>query len=153
VDIIGSGSPADAPRQATSEADLHLDWDPEDIDPVPHRPFADIVSTEALAVAALVVGAAAMIGLSSLSYLLFEGYGYQPPAPRQQMEQRSGLYGLAAALTLILALGSLLRRPVAGSLWARGLAGAAVLLGLVLAGIALLFLQRAGVVPEHHPAG
>jgi hypothetical protein len=155
VDVIGSASPADEPRRPPPD-ELHLDWDgepgsePDDVPP-PRGPLADIFSTEALAIAALTVGAAALAGLSSLSYLLFESYGLEAPAPRQQMYQRSSLYGLAAVLTLLLALGGLLRRPVAEAQWARRLAGAAVLLGLVLAGIALLFLQRSGTAPESYP--
>jgi hypothetical protein len=30
------------------------------------------------------------VGLSSLSYPLFESYGFEPPQPRQQLHPRAG---------------------------------------------------------------
>ena len=162
MDIIGNGAPVDGPRRTTStdlppdryaepdlDLDLHLDLD-ADPEPEPSRRegrrlFADVVSAESLAIAALAIGTSALVGSSWLMYVLFSDFSAVQPSPQQELRQRATVFGVGAAFTLAPGLGALLRRT--RPTWVRGVAGGAVVLGLLLLGLAAMFLWRAVDAP------
>jgi hypothetical protein len=156
MDIIGNGSPVNGPRRATS-ADLPLEWDAEPVldldaepEPVPSRRqgrrlLADVVSAESLAIAALGIGMSALTGSSWLMYVLFSDFSGVQPSPQTELRQRATVFGVGAAFTLAPGLGALLRRT--RPTWVRGVAGGAVVLGLLLLGLAVMFLWRSADAP------
>jgi hypothetical protein len=164
MDIIGNGTPprwaqrpaspglphqAEAGLGADGEADLDLDAEPAPApEPVRRRPFADLVSAESFAVAALAVAFAALIGNNWTMYLLFDSLNTMQPTPQQQLRTGAISHAVPAALTLVLGVTALLRRRPDGPSWVRGVAGGAVLLGLVLGILALILLQRSSVTPD-----
>jgi hypothetical protein len=158
MDIIGNGSPVNGPRPATSadlpldryaeddlDLDLDLDAQPEPRPREGRRLLADVVSAESLAVAALAIGMSALVGSPWLMYVLFSDFSGVQPTPQQELRQRATVFGVGAAFTLAPGLGALLRRT--RPTWVRGVAGGAVVLGLLLLGLAVMFLWRSADAP------
>jgi nitrate reductase gamma subunit len=170
MDILGNGPPAEraragaeaAPERATgdpvdwdAEPDLDLDAPEEEPEPAARRrPLADLVSAESLAVAGLAVGVTSMTGPAWMTMLMFSSSGNPGTTTEQrQLQLYATLHGAAAALTLVLGVTALLRRPPTGPAWVRALAGAATILGLLLAVVALVLLQRSLGMPDTTDTG
>ena len=149
MDVIGNGAPAGR----DPEPDLDLDATPGPVASPrrARRVLADVLSAESLAVAALAIGASVPAGSSWLTYLLFNGYGEIQPSPQAELRQRATVFAAAAALTLAPGVAALLRRG--RPTWVRGVAGGAVILGVLLLAAAALFLWRSAGAPATFPTG
>jgi hypothetical protein len=161
MDIIGNGSPPREPQRPAApglppDPGTHLDLDAEpepERQPARRRPFADLMSAESCAVAALALAFAALVGNDWTSYLLFDTFADLQPSPQRQLRNGAIAHAVPAALTLALGAGALLRWRPDGPAWVRGVAGGAVLLGLVLVAITLVLLQQASVAPGAFSGG